>query len=39
MAARRKPLAHPHDMLVEIAVHIAATSPHPMEDIRSLRAT
>jgi hypothetical protein len=39
MAARRKPLVLPHDMVVEIAAHIAATSSHPMEDICSLRAT
>lgn len=39
--SRRTPLVRelPHDMLVEIAARVAATSPHPMEDICSLRAT
>ncbi|KAF8738158.1 hypothetical protein HU200_013985 [Digitaria exilis] len=31
--------ALPHDMAVEIAGHVAATSPLPMEDLRSLRAS
>ncbi|KAJ1282652.1 hypothetical protein BS78_03G068300 [Paspalum vaginatum] len=39
MAARRTLLALPHDIVVEIAGHIAASSPQPMEDICSLRAT
>ncbi|OEL19191.1 hypothetical protein BAE44_0019790 [Dichanthelium oligosanthes] len=42
MAARRRAsLTHalPHDMAVEIAGHVAATSPRPVDDLCSLRAT
>uniref|UniRef100_K3XRU9 At2g35280-like TPR domain-containing protein n=2 Tax=Setaria italica TaxID=4555 RepID=K3XRU9_SETIT len=41
MAARRASLAHalPHDMAVEIAGCVAATSPRPVDDLRSLRAS
>ncbi|CAL4977749.1 unnamed protein product [Urochloa decumbens] len=41
MAARRSSLAHalPHDMAVEIAGHVAATSPTPVTDLGSLRAS
>ncbi|CAO2161021.1 unnamed protein product [Urochloa humidicola] len=40
-AGRSSPLAYalPHDMAVEIAGHIAATSPKPVSDLRSLRAS
>ncbi|CAO2204676.1 unnamed protein product [Urochloa humidicola] len=41
MAARRSSLAHalPHDMAVEIAGRVAATSPAPVSDLGSLRAS
>ncbi|XP_025815705.1 uncharacterized protein LOC112892812 [Panicum hallii] len=41
MAARRASLANalPHDMAVEIAGQVAATSPRPVKDLRSLRAS
>ncbi|CAL4958071.1 unnamed protein product [Urochloa decumbens] len=41
MAARRASLVHalPHDMAVEIAGHVAATSPTPVTDLGSLRAS
>ncbi|RLN22440.1 hypothetical protein C2845_PM07G02010 [Panicum miliaceum] len=41
MAARRASLVHalPHDMAVEIAGRVAATSPRPVGDLRSLRAS
>jgi len=41
MAARRASLAHalPRDMAVEIAGLVAATSPRPVDDLRSLRAS
>jgi len=41
MAARRASLAHalPHDMAVEVAGRVAATSPRPVHDLQSLRAS
>ncbi|TVU21977.1 hypothetical protein EJB05_31649, partial [Eragrostis curvula] len=40
MAAKRPPLfGLPHDVVVEIAGHVAASSARPMDDLRSIRAT
>ncbi|KAK3163858.1 hypothetical protein QOZ80_1AG0009330 [Eleusine coracana subsp. coracana] len=41
MAAKRKRPAFelPHDVVVEIAGHVAASSPRPMDDLTSIRAT
>ncbi|KAL6626712.1 hypothetical protein ACP70R_030438 [Stipagrostis hirtigluma subsp. patula] len=39
MTAKRAPLALAHDVVVEIAGAVAASSPRPMDDLCSIRAT